>query len=347
MRFVFLTKDSVPPYCLLPLPQPLPPPLLEHYMKRFFSFILALMMAVSLCACGGSETDVLFTEVSSVDAVSQQLGYDMLTLDSKDDAITWSTAAFRSSSDAAANDAVGQLTYVSGKSTIDLRMTMDETRGTGLAGYENAGYAGSVEAPNEDFSDLDIYVMHSDLFFSEFTFTSGKSTCYLSLSKNKTDLDSFSRLLINFVQQLYTLTDTPDFALKEQRKAEIAAEKEAFAEAQKEAESGFQLQPVAPPAPEPVDPVPTEPVPAQPEAPAVTGTITLEYYDMTFRPNEGYTLHPSGGTAPYTWTSADETIATVTNEGSISTHAVGQTTLTVTSSDGLSANVIIRVKAAY
>lgn len=327
-------------------------------MKRFFSFILALMMAVSLCACGGSETDVLFTEVSSVDAVSQQLGYDMLTLDSKDDAITWSTAAFRSSSDAAANDAVGQLTYVSGKSTIDLRMTMDPERGTGLAGYENAGYAGSVEAPNGDFSDLDIYVMHSDLFFSEFSFTSGKSTCYLSLAKNKTDLDGFSKLLIDFVEQLYTLTDTPDFALKEQRKAEIAAEKEAAAQAQKDAEAASQLQPVAPvtPAPAPVEPVPTEPVPTepvpvqpnpQPEAPAVTGTITLEYYDMTFRPNEGYTLHPSGGTAPYTWSSADETIATVTSEGSISTHAVGQTTLTVTSSDGLSANVIIRVKAEY
>lgn len=322
-------------------------------MKKIISLILALLMLVSLTACQEQETDVRFTEVSSVDAVSQQLGYDMLTIDSKDDAITWSTGAFLCATGEDKNDAVGQLTYVSGKSTIDLRMTMDEERGTGLAGYENAGYAGSVEAPKGKFSELNINVIHSDLFYCEFSYTREKYTAYLSLSKNKTDLDSFSKLLISFVNQLNDMKETPDFALQEQRKAEVQADLEAAAQAHKDAEAAAQGQtqpqtviPVIP-EPDPVEPTPSEPAPTPVEPEQPTGAIELEYYDMTFRPNEGYTLHPKGGTEPYTWKSADQSIATVTAEGTITTHAVGQTTLTCTDKNGVTAEVIIRVVGSY
>lgn len=333
-------------------------------MKPFLSLFLAFTMLLTLCACGDTKQDeILFTEVSSVDEVNQQLGYKMLTIDSKDDAITWATAAFRSASDASSNDAVGQLTYVSMHSTITLRMTMDEARGTGLAGYTNAGLAGSVDAPASSFSDLNIYVIHSDLFFCEFSFTSEKSTCYLSLSKNNTDLDSYSKLLIDFVNQLYNMTETPDFALQEQRKSDTAAQKKAAAEAQQNAaaeapvkeetanteqtQTGNATQTT----PEVTAPTDTTtdtaetPVETPTEEVTPTGSITLEYYDMTFKVGEGWTLHPTGGKEPYKWSSANTAIATVTDGGTINAVSAGETTLTCTSSDGLTANVIVRVKA--
>lgn len=321
-------------------------------MKRFLSLLLALLLLLSLSACGGDESELLFTEVPSVSDVNAQLGYNMLELESKADAITWSSAAFRAASGNNTNDAVGQLTYVSEKSTIDLRMTLDETRGTGLAGYENAGHAGSVEAPGEMFSDLNIYVIHSDLFFSEFTFTSEGHTCYLSLAKSKTDLDSYSKLLIDFVNQLVNMTETPDFVLQEQRKSDADAAKKAAEEAQKAAEEAANqaispdLPPVSPVIPEPPAPEPetVEPTPSE-TVPESTGAIVLEFYDLSFKPGEGWTLHPTGGDGTYTWSMADTSIATVSEDGHIVAVAPGQTTLTCTSGDGLTANVIIRVNS--
>lgn len=330
-------------------------------MKKYISLFLAVWMLFSLCACGDSDNEVLFTEVPSVSEVNTHLGYKMLELESKADAITWSSASYRSASSTDSNDAIGQLTYVSGKSTIDLRMTMDEARGKGLSGYQNAGLAGSVQAPGDVFSPLDIYVIHSDLFFSEFSFTNGGYTCYLSLSKSKTDLDSYSALLIDFVNQLYNMKEVPDFAMQEQHKADAEAAKQAAEEAQKAAEEEAQQQYSDLPPVEPVIPDPPKPEkdeektdkkdngkdakepskPAEEEKPA--GTITLQYYDMTFKVGEGYKLTPSGGDGKYTWTMADTSIATVSEDGAIVAVAAGETTLTCTSGDGLSAEVIIRV----
>lgn len=237
-------------------------------MKKILSLFLACLMVLSLCACNSSEKEPVFTEVHSINDVNQELGYKMLELESKADAITWSSAEFCPASDEEADDAVGQLSYVSGKSVIDLRMTMDPERGEGLAGYQNAGWVASVDAPSNAFGPLDIYVIHSDLFFSEFSYTNNGATCYLSLSKSKTNLDSYSDLLIEFANQLYNMTEIPDFALLQQRKEQAEAALQQADDARKEIEQQLEsehnsdlppVEPVIPPLPEPEPEPETEP----------------------------------------------------------------------------------------
>lgn len=75
-----------------------------------------------------------------------------------------------------------------------------------------------------------------------------------------------------------------------------------------------------------------------------SGTISLTYYDITLvHVGDAYTFEPKGGSGGYTWKSADSSIASVTKDGTVRAEGKGETTVTVTSKDGLSAEVIVRV----
>ena len=80
------------------------------------------------------------------------------------------------------------------------------------------------------------------------------------------------------------------------------------------------------------------------EEPKKSGTISLTYYDITLvHVGDAYTFEPKGGSGGYTWKSADSSIASVTKDGTVRAEGKGETTVTVTSKDGLSAEVIVRV----
>lgn len=297
-------------------------------MRRILSFLLAAVLLLSLVGCGeDKETDPVVEEKNSIAEVNTALGFDLLEPDSEAIELTYRSAAV-------IDGAIAQAEYQSGSSTVELRMTLDSELAQGLAGYKNAGKAGGVEAPAEVFSTLEIYVISDSLYYCEFSYTNSGYTCYLSLAETKTDFTSYSNLLIDYVNQLYNLKEIPNFIyaidpefVPEPEEPEPAPTSETGAAKGGNAETG--------------DPTPAE----APAEPAATDTIVLEYYDITLvNPGDTYTFSPSGGDGTYTWTSANREVAIVSpNSGTVTAVANGTTTITCTSGDGLSADVIVRV----
>ncbi|MCD8052283.1 MAG: Ig-like domain-containing protein [Clostridiales bacterium] len=269
-------------------------------MRKLLSLILALSLLCSLTACGGKDDSSTVEEKDSAAEVAEVLGYDLL--EPEDDDLAFSAAAV-------VDEVIGQAEYRDGDSTVTLRMTLEETLLDGLAGYENAGMAGGIDAPADVFSALEVYVIDESLYYCEFSFTNNGCTCYLSLAKTKTDFNDFSALLIDYVNQLYNLEDVPSFV--------YAVDPDFVLE--EEAET------------------------------TVSDTVAhlyLELYDITLSSvGDNYTFSPTGGDGTYTWESADRSIAIVSPAGgTVTAVASGTTTVTCTSGDGQTAEVIVRVK---
>lgn len=274
-------------------------------MEKLLSLILALSLLCSLTACGGRDESPTVEEKSSAAEVSEALGYDLLEPEA--DGLTFTAAAV-------VDEVIGQAEYRDGDSAVTLRMTLEEDLLEGLAGYENAGMAGGVEAPTEVFSALEVSVIGESIYYCEFSFTNNGCTCYLSLAETKTDFENFSALLIDYVNQLYNLEDVPSFV--------------------------YAVNP---------DFVPEEDEETQEEDTAASGTVehlALDYYDITLASvGDSYTFSPTGGDGTYTWESADRAIAIVSpTGGTVTAVASGTTTVTCTSGDGQTAEVIIRVR---
>ncbi len=277
-------------------------------MRRFLSLVLALALLCSLTACGGGGDASTVEEKSSAAEVAEELGYALLEPEA--DGLTFSSAAV-------IDDVIGQAEYRDGDSTVTLRMTLDEPLLEGLAGYENAGMAGGVEAPADVFSTLDVYVISESLYYCEFSFTNNGCTCYLSLAETKTDLEGFSALLIDYVNQLYNLEEAPSF---------VYAVDPDFTPEEEEEEADAQETDTA--------------------ASGAVEHLSLEYNDITLASvGDSYTFTPTGGDGTYTWESADRSVAIVSpTGGTVTAVASGTTTVTCTSGDGQTAEVIIRVK---
>lgn len=174
-------------------------------MKRFCSVVLALVFLVSLAACSGTkEPEVTVEEKGSLSETAEALGYELLSYNTNGSTLTFESTAV-------VDDNIGQAVYKNGKSNVTLRMTLDKEKGENLAGYRNAGTAGAIEAPTEVFSKLSIQVVDSSTYFCQFTYTNCGCTCYLSLAETKTNLDLYSVLLIDYVNQLYNLEGIPSF----------------------------------------------------------------------------------------------------------------------------------------
>lgn len=75
-------------------------------------------------------------------------------------------------------------------------------------------------------------------------------------------------------------------------------------------------------------------------------SITLQYYDITLvNVGDSYKFEPSGGNGKsYSWSSANDDVASVTSDGLVKATGVGQTTITCTSGDA-SVDVIVRVRS--
>ncbi len=273
-------------------------------MRRFLALFMALSMLCSLTGCGGDNSPTV-EEKDSAAEVSEALGYDLL--EPENDDLTFSAAAI-------IDEVIGQAEYRAGDSTVTLRMTLEADLLDGLAGYENAGMAGGVEAPADVFSALEVFVIGESIYYCEFSFTSNDCTCYLSLAETKTDFDSFSALLIDYVNQLYNLEEVPSFV--------------------------YAVNP---------DFVPEEDEEAEETDTAASDAVAhlyLDHYDITLvSAGDSYTFSPTGGDGTYTWESADRSIAIVSpTGGTVTAVASGTTTVTCTSGDGQTAEVIIRVK---
>ncbi|MCD7837735.1 MAG: Ig-like domain-containing protein [Clostridiales bacterium] len=274
-------------------------------MRQLLSLILALSLLCSLSACGGSEDDSPIVEdKSSAAEVSEALGYDLLEPESDD--LTFSAAAV-------IDGAIGQVEYRAGDSTITLRMTLEADLLDGLAGYENAGMAGGVDAPSDVFSTLEVCVIDESIYYCEFSFTSNGCTCYLSLAETKTDFTNYSALLIDYVNQLYNLEEVPSFVYAVD--PDFSLEEDEDAEETEGAASG------------------------------TVQTLSLEYNDITLtNVGDSYTFSPIGGDGTYTWESEDRSVATVSAAGgTVTAVASGTTVVTCTSGDGQIAEVIVRV----
>jgi hypothetical protein len=252
----------------------------------------------------GGNKEPVVKEFESIEEINDALGYTLLEPD---------TAGLTFVSGSVIDEVVGTASYQSEKSVVELRMTLDSERAEGLSGYENAGHAGAVEAPAETFSSLEIRVISNSLYYCEFSFTSNDYTCYLSLAETKTDFSSFSSLLIDYVNQLYNLKEEPDFIYA--------------------INPDFVL---------PVE----EPEPSTATTEDSKGTLTLPYYDITLlHVGDSYTFTPEGGDGNYSWVSDNKRVAVVSpNGGTVTAVSAGTATLTCTSGDGMTAEVIVRVK---
>ncbi|MCD7929566.1 MAG: Ig-like domain-containing protein [Clostridiales bacterium] len=270
-------------------------------MKQLLSLFLVLSLLCSLTACGGRDDSPTVEEKSSTAEVSEALGYDLLEPEADD--LTFSAAAV-------VDEVIGQAEYLDGDSTVTLRMTLEEELLDGLAGYENAGMAGGIEAPADVFSALEVFVIGESIYYCEFSFTSNGCTCYLSLAETKTDFEGFSALLIDYVNLLYNLEEVPSFV--------YAVDPEFVLEEEAEAETTSDT----------------------------VAHLYLDYYDITLASvGDSYTFSPIGGDGTYTWESADRSIAIVSpTGGTVTAVASGTTTVTCTSGDGQTAEVIIRVR---
>lgn len=371
-------------------------------MRRIFSALLALLMLCTLAACGESKEPEQKVEVKgNLSEVSEALGYDFLGYNTSGTTLEFDAAAV-------VDDSIGQATYKNGKSNVTLRMTLDKDRAEGLAGFRNAGTAGAIEAPTDVFSKLSIQVVDNSTYFCEFTYTNCGCSCYLSLAETKTNLDLYSTLLIDYINQLYNMEGIPSYVYKvdpslalddkapeetsQSAEESVSAEGSASAEASGETSAEVsETEPEEEPSEEPAE-TETEEEPA--EEPAETeqkeeepaegdsekedsektdsekedsededsgkkdktekkkeekqkkseGKITLTYYDITLvHVGDSYTFEPKGGEGGYTWKSANKKVATVTADGTVKAVGKGTTTVTVTSKDGLSAEVIVRV----
>lgn len=339
-------------------------------MKKLFALFLSLALCLSLAACGSqkepADTSMEDTAVhyDSYDLLKGVLGYDMFQFE--DDSLTLTGCAIQ-------DENIGVLTYsTDNKHTVTLKMTVDEKANETLSILsEDTKQQGGVQTPSGDFGPLNVYLdKDANLCFCPFTYTSGGYTCYLYLSETNTSFNSgFSDRLIDFVDILYQSMDTPSYVtyLDNIAKAEAAAARareEAANPPPKEDTTTSQeqdttsdtnqtdnagdttgdsadTQPKEDTTTEPED----TPVTTEPETPATTGSITLEYYDITLvNVGDAYTFSPSGGTSPYTWKSANTNVAIVSSGGTVTAVGSGQTTVTCTSSDGLSVDIIVRVK---
>ena len=370
-------------------------------MRRIFSALLALLMLCTLAACAESTEPEQKVEVKgNLSEVSEALGYDFLGYNTSGTTLEFDAAAV-------VDDIIGQATYKNGKSNVTLRMTLDKDRAEGLAGFRNAGTAGAIEAPTDVFSKLSIQVVDNSTYFCGFTYTNCGCSCFLSLSETKTNLDLYSTLLIDYINQLYNMEGIPSYVYKvdpslalddkapeetsQSAEESVSAEGSASAEASGETSAeASETEPSEEPTEtetgeEPAgEPAKTEP--EQEEEPAEgdsekkdsekkdsekedsededsgkkdktekkkeekdkekksDGKITLTYYDITLvHVGDSYTFEPKGGEGGYTWKSANKKVATVTADGTVRAVGKGTTTVTVTSKDGLSAEVIVRV----
>ena len=218
-------------------------------MKRILSVTLSLLMLFSLSACGSStRTEQKVEEKGSLAETGEALGYDLLGYNTSGTTLSFDSAAV-------VDDNIAQALYKNGKSEVTLRMTLDKDKAEGLAGYRNAGTAGAIEAPTDVFSKLSIQVVDNSTYFCEFTYTNCGCSCFLSLAETETNLDLYSTLLIDYVNQLYNMEGIPSYVYKvdpslkeeetpaessEAEAASVSAEAEPSAEPEKESaeESG-------------------------------------------------------------------------------------------------------------
>lgn len=316
-------------------------------MKKALSFFLILALFCSLTACGGS-SEPQIQQQDSIEATGSVLGYELLALDEEFNNLTFSSSAV-------IDGEIGQIDYKSGNSTVELRMTLEQSRFEGLAGYENAGKAGGVEAPSDVFSKLSIYVVDNSNYFCEFSFTSNGCTCYLSLAETRTNLDLYSALLINYVNQLYNAEEVPDFVYildpdfgKEPETpaatTKPASDSSSDAASSKDTGNTANNENTAASGNENTDSNSEDTDNTGSEDTADETAITLEYYDLTLvHIGDIYTFSPSGGNGSYTYESSDESVATVDGNGTVTAAGPGTTTVTV-ASGGISVEARIRVK---
>lgn len=316
-------------------------------MKRIFPLLLALGLLIALPACGKKDREPTVVSYDSVSQVSQALGYDLLAIEQNSTNLTFSSSAV-------VDDVIGQVDYETGNSGVRLRMTLDKNQFEGLSGYQNAGKAGGIEAPSDVFSRLELYVVDDSTYFCEFSYTYDSYTCYLSLAETKTTFDAYSILLINYVNQIYNMSDVPNFvyALNPDYGKEV--EEDASTPKQEETQSSAESQESEPSSDEAEKEEPKEESKTDQESEAkkteekaeddASSSITLEYYDITLvNVGDAYTFSPSGGDGSYTWKSADSSIAAVSDSGTVTAVGSGETTVTCTSGD-LSVDVIVRVQ---
>lgn len=85
--------------------------------------------------------------------------------------------------------------------------------------------------------------------------------------------------------------------------------------------------------------------PAKTEAPAESASaLELDYYDLTLiHIGDAYTLKVTGGNGSYEWHSADSSIASVSEGGTVKAVGSGKTTVTCTSGNS-TASAVIRVR---
>lgn len=336
-------------------------------MKKIFALFLSLALCISLAACGSqkepADTSMEDTAVhyDSYELLKSVLGYDMFQFE--DERLTLTGCSIQ-------DETIGVLTYSTDKDhTVTLKMTVDEPSNETLSTLsEETKQQGGVQAPSGDFGPLNVYLdKDANLCFCPFTYTSGGYTCYLYLSETDTTFNTgFSDRLIDFVDLLYQSTETPSYVtyLDNIAKAEAAAEqaREEAANPKPKEDTTPQQDQTSDEAQEedqpqddksentdaqPTEDTPSQPeeTPTEPETPAATGSITLEYYDITLvNVGDAYTFSPSGGASPYTWRSANTNVASVSSGGTVTAVGSGQTTVTCTSSDGLSVEIIVRVK---
>ena len=332
-------------------------------MKRLISVLLAAAMLLCLTACGDDKKPEDKVELmSSLADTSKALGYDLLAYNTSGSTLTLESTAV-------VNDNIGQATYQNGKSTVTLRMTLDREKAEGLAGYKNAGTAGAIEAPKDVFSKLSIQVVDNSIYFCEFTYTNCGIPCYLSLAETKTNLDYYSVLLIDYVNQLYNMEGIPSYvfsvdpSLDLDKEAPELSQEDASASAEPQKEdtqkSGEQKQ-------ESEQKEETEQKQESDQKEETEqkqesdkkeesgkktdseekpkGSITLTYYDITLvHVGDAYTFEPKGGSGGYKWKSENPKVASVSESGTVKATGKGTTKVTVTSGDGLSAEVIVRV----
>lgn len=368
-------------------------------MRRLIWILLAACMLSFLPACGSEKKPEDKVEVMATLAdTAQVLGYDLLAYDTSD-----STLEFTST--AVVNDSIGQATYQNGKSNVTLRMTLDREKAEGLAGFRNAGTAGAIEAPTDVFSKLSIQVVDGTTYFCEFTYTSCGCPCYLSLSETKTNLDFYSQLLIDYINQLYNMEGIPSYVRQldpsmnledeapelsvddvsaeeseqsaadaettteeqaeepaeapaeektqeksekntaqqaQEKTGEEKSQKQSEEETEKKTEEKSEKQSEEKTEEKKDAEKESEKKKSSEEQPK--GSITLTYYDITLVSiGDAYTFEPKGGSGGYQWKSADPKIASVSDDGTVRAEGKGTTTVTVTSGDGLSVDVIVRV----
>lgn len=338
-------------------------------MRRIFLPLLLLTLLCSLTACGGAATPAEDVQqdnavhYDNLELLQDALGYQVITLEDED--LTLTDCAIQ-------DEAIAVLTYTtSERQTVTLKMTVDEDHHESLSLLsDTTEQVGGVQAPSSAFSALNVYADQGTCF-CPITYTVDEYPCYLNLSETDTTFNGgFSDRLIAFVDQLYRSTETPGYvtyldgiaqAKAAAEKAQEEAEQAQQQEAAQETESSEQQQTTEPepseesqtPEPEETEepeaeapeeePAPSESEEEPAESQSASADITLTYYDITLvNVGDSYTFSPSGGNSIYYWKSADTSVATVSQEGTVRAVGVGETTVTCVSGD-VSVSVVVRV----